>query len=155
MPILVWVGGSGAALALIAFTLSIFWTMFPMNQFGEALVLKSGQVSYVFASEAQKQVLLPKVGGTLESRWLWHRAPRQTPMEWAVLPSVYRTANRARGEFVVPLLPVAAVFSGLMGWGFQRAHRMRAWRGEHCGRCGYSRSGLAAEAACPECGNKR
>jgi hypothetical protein len=83
---------------------------------------------------------------TTEREWRWRcwtSSFRATPL----LPSV----SRANGLSVVVPLWIPAILLGAWAGLLWRAHLSSGdrWR---CAWCGYDRRGLAADAACPECG---
>ena len=55
-------------------------------------------------------------------------------------------------EMVVVLATIAVVPAVLILWWRDRSRLRRRYRLGLCTACGYDRSGLAADAACPECG---
>ncbi len=93
-----------------------------------------------------------------ETRWFFER--RGMPMRW--WPGCRSTALSGNMIFLVIVLPLwmpfvaLAIPVALLFW-FDRRHRRRARRARagHCAACGYDLAGLAAGAACPECGAGR
>lgn len=65
------------------------------------------------------------------------------------------TSDRQSSSFGVPLWPFAilAAIPACVLWVRTAKGRARAVAGR-CPTCGYDRRGLAADAACPECGSK-
>jgi hypothetical protein len=83
----------------------------------------------------------------------WHVVPRT---DWRA--RIWRPtweASAPRTSVTVPFwLPaVFTLGASLAAWRRDAAARRRACAGA-CARCGYSRAGLDAGAACPECGSK-
>ena len=78
----------------------------------------------------------------------WRLEPRVGPFIWW-----WAGQNRRFGMVLVPLwIPVLAA-SGSAGLLWRSAIRdRRRWLVGHCASCGYDQQGLAAGAACPECG---
>ncbi len=59
--------------------------------------------------------------------------------------------SQTHKELVVPMWAIGLLAGGLMVLAWRRGSRVEKG---HCARCGYDLKGLAAGAACPECGAK-
>ncbi len=82
----------------------------------------------------------------------WHR----TRSSLLALAMWFGISDGPRGSWItVPVLGPALVSGAIAGlaWRLEAAARRRAER-NLCSRCGYDREGLAAGAACPECGRE-
>ncbi len=82
---------------------------------------------------------------------LWYKPADSGPLGYLFYRSP--ASNRAQGFMIVNLLPVSVLVmltgAGFIVWGRRARYRSRPG---FCRKCGYDRSGIDAEASCPECG---
>lgn len=142
----IWAGGALALVSLAAWIASAVWTIFFMSQFGDSVALRTGQISYLWTSDATRAELSARTGMPLEPQWNFYSSRRAIPMEWGGGFS----KSGGRFDVWVPLWPLPLIGAGLASvcW-FQRR---RLTRIGCCERCGYPLAGLPSGAACPECG---
>ena len=105
----------------------------------------NGQIGYSVSSGIANMV-----GITADSMPAWRLVPLDAPglkWGWTIFDGGWLST------VVVPLwsLTLAAALPTAAAW--RQAHRARTRPQTHCHRCGYPRAGLAAGAACPECGD--
>ncbi|MEX2219764.1 MAG: hypothetical protein WD749_13505 [Phycisphaerales bacterium] len=135
-------------LLLVAWAVSLRWTIFRMAQFGDSVSLKSGTVVYLWTSDPLRQQLSGRFAMLQETRWEWHTRPRATPMEW----SFFRSSTAGRSIIAVPLWQpwLIVTLSGALLWWRRWARRARPG---HCPCCRYDVRGLPSGVPCPECGS--
>ncbi|HVU62471.1 MAG TPA: hypothetical protein VHC70_00745 [Phycisphaerales bacterium] len=80
-------------------------------------------------------------------------AEKQAGRELMATTAGFRRLAPGGWVFMCRLWLVRSVLGGLLALTLWSAWRTRPhWPLPHCQRCGYDRAGLAASAACPECG---
>lgn len=143
-----WASGMVCVLLVAAWVTSLWWTIFRMAQFGDAIGLKSGAIFYLWTTEAKRASLVQRFGSDAEMHWDWYGGARKTPVEW--WPPVGWVSRGGRASVTIMLWP-AAVVSGVSA-GCLLVIGRRGPRVGHCAACGYDLGGLAGGRACPECG---
>ena len=88
--------------AVVAWLVSVRWTVFRMAQFGDAVGLKGGCVFVTFTTPAlRRQMVASGASANTKLVWVTHVSRRLTPMEW--WPS--SGSAPGRGGFAAPLWP--------------------------------------------------
>lgn len=144
-------GGAAVSLVLLAtFISSAWWTVARRAPDGSwdgvsMWHLSAGQVGHShFLLSGERPPAQPE----------WRIYATQWPFRWGFdLSRFHSRPVWASSAIAVPLWLPAAIVMGAtaVAWRLDSQARHRA-RAGICLRCGYDRSGLAADAACPECG---
>lgn len=133
---------------LAAWIYSTQRTVFVMAQFGDAVRLGGGALSYNWTSGTLRSDLAARFGWPLPLQWQYRNGPREFPMQW--WNSFYSSRPSGRRFVSMPLWIPFVLSSGLAVWLWRRG-RDRHGPGR-CAACGYDLAGLRSGQVCPECG---
>ena len=126
---------------------SLRWTILYISQFGDAIVLKGGTVSYDWTTMTYRLSSTAQNGLPLKLTWIWDCSLRRTAVQWA---PVYDVRPYGRGVIVVPLwIPFLASFIVFIAL----KNIFARIRPGVCANCEYSLEGLRKPTHCPECGS--
>ncbi len=118
---------------------------FPWAGFGVSL--DRGQFKVVYYDRSDPRT--SEMSTTVQGWSIWRERPPNLDL-YAMWPGVTLRTHGPRYAAEIALWVPAAPLLLVAIWGFRLDRRGR--NPSRCPRCGYSRTGLAAAAPCPECG---